>query len=239
MRLRLDVHVILFKPRVRVGLPLAKSRVERFASPLPEWKFLTFLSHEEGNQTADGEQAAEEAAHNIGSLRDAPATTSLGEMFVLDRVELLDEHVVILFRRHSDGFERARRLRHVRAPEHLTRSEASLSAVHRQVQSHDHLYTVLPFAVHLSLTPLGAQFLHFFGHFGATSHRWRLFDLVLRSRHPRGRGRAIHVRPRRRHGRTRRDLRAAIPPPENRRTLNPTKNRVSEKARFWKHASGT
>ena len=91
VRLRLDVHVILFKPRVRVGLPLAKSRVERFASPLPEWKFLTLSSAEERKQTADGEQAAEEAARDIGTLRDAPATTTLGEMFVLDRVELLDE----------------------------------------------------------------------------------------------------------------------------------------------------
>jgi hypothetical protein len=167
-------------------LPLAKSRVERFASLLLEWQFLTLSFAKEGNQTANGEQAAEEAERDIGTLRDAPATTTLGEMFVLDRVELLDEHVAILFRRHSDGFERARRRRPVRAPEHLTRSEATLSAVHRQVQSHDHLYTVLPFAVHLSLTPLGAHFLHFFGHFGATSHRWRLFDLVRRRRHPRG-----------------------------------------------------
>ena len=154
MRLRLEVHVILFKHRVRVGLPLAKIRVERFASLLHHCTSLSQLSVEERQQTADSEQAPEETATELGSERDASATRTLGEMFVLDRVELRDEHVVILFPRHSDVSKRLRQRRPVLAPEHLTRTATPLSALHRHVQSHEHLFTVLPFAVHLSLTPI-------------------------------------------------------------------------------------
>jgi hypothetical protein len=76
-------------------------------------------------------------------------------MFVPDRVELRDENVVILFPRHSDVFERSRHRRPVLAPEHLIRPERPLSALYRHVQSHEHLFTVLPCGVHLSLTVIG------------------------------------------------------------------------------------
>ncbi len=39
--------------------------------------------------------------------------------------------------------------------------------------------------------------------------------------------------------RRRRDLPAAIPPPENLMSLNPSKDRILKKARFWKHSSET
>ena len=170
---------------------------------LPEWQFLPLLQKKGIKQPTVSRLPKKQDAI-LGHCAMHPRQPPSGKC-VLDRVELLDEHVAILFRRLF------RRL--------SARGGVVLSARRSTTRSKQ---PCPPYIVRFNRTitftpsfPLRyTSRLRRWGLIFSTPRPfWRNIPSVAprprrRRRHPRGRRRAIHVRPRRRHGRTRRDLRA-------------------------------